>query len=49
MHFKLVLEKLLTAFKKQEIRYALMGGFAMGAWGAPRATVELRRKYGDNQ
>lgn len=41
MDFKLVLEKLLTAFKEQEIHYALMGGFAMGAWGAPRATVDI--------
>ena len=41
MDFKSVLEKLLTAFKEQDIRYALMGGFAMGAWGAPRATVDI--------
>jgi hypothetical protein len=30
MHFKLVLEKLLNAFEKDNIRYALMDGFAMG-------------------
>jgi len=41
MDFKLVLEKLLTAFKEQEIRYALMGGFAMGLWGAGRTTVDV--------
>ncbi|MDY6853433.1 MAG: nucleotidyltransferase family protein [Thermodesulfobacteriota bacterium] len=41
MDFKLVLEKLLTAFSKQDIRYALMGGFALGAWGVPRATVDI--------
>ncbi len=41
MHFKLVLEKLLTAFKEQEIRYALMGGFAMGLWGGSRSTVDM--------
>ncbi len=41
MDFKLVLEKLLTAFKEQNIRYALIGGFAMGAWGVPRATVDV--------
>ncbi|MEW6714766.1 MAG: nucleotidyltransferase [Nitrospirota bacterium] len=41
MDFKLVLEKLLTAFREQNISYALMGGFAMGAWGAPRATVDI--------
>ncbi|RJR16169.1 MAG: hypothetical protein C4581_10530 [Nitrospiraceae bacterium] len=41
MDFKLVLEKLLTAFKDQDIRYALMGGFAMGLWGGSRSTVDL--------
>jgi hypothetical protein len=41
MDFKLVLEKLLTAFKKHNIRYALMGGFAMGLWGGSRSTVDL--------
>jgi len=41
MDFKLVLEKLLTAFNEQNIRYALMGGFAMGAWGVPKATVDI--------
>lgn len=41
MDFKLVLSKLLTAFEEQNIRYALMGGFAMGAWGMPRATVDI--------
>lgn len=41
MHFKLVLEKLLTAFEKQNIRYALMGGFAMGLWGGSRSTVDV--------
>jgi len=41
MDFKLVLGKLLTAFKEQDIRYALMGGFAMGLWGGSRSTVDL--------
>lgn len=42
MDFKLVLERLLTAFKKQNnIQYALMGGFALGAWGVPWATVDI--------
>lgn len=41
MDFKLVLEKLLTAFKEQDIRYALMGGMAVGAWGVPRGTVDI--------
>ncbi len=41
MDFKLVLEKLLTAFKEHNIRYALTGGFAMGLWGGSRSTVDL--------
>lgn len=41
MDFKLVLEKLLTAFKEQDIRYALTGGFAVGLWGGSRSTVDL--------
>lgn len=41
MDFKLVFEKLLTAFKEQDIRYALMGGLALGAWGVPRGTVDI--------
>lgn len=41
MDFKLVLSKLLAAFKEHNIRYALMGGFAMGLWGGSRSTVDL--------
>lgn len=41
MDFRTVLENLLQRFKKSKVRYALMGGFAMGAWGVPRATVDL--------
>lgn len=41
MDFKLVLEKLLTAFKEADIRYAMMGAVALGAWGIPRATVDI--------
>jgi len=41
MDFRLVLSKLLTAFEKENIRYALMGGFALGAWGVPRTTVDI--------
>jgi len=33
MDFKLILQKLLTAFEKDGIRYGLIGGFAMGLWG----------------
>jgi hypothetical protein len=41
MNFKLVLGKLLRAFHKEGIPYALMGGFAMGLWGVGRSTVDL--------
>jgi len=41
MDFKLVLERLLNAFEREKIRYALMGGFAMGLWGAGRTTVDV--------
>ena len=41
MDFKLVLEKLLTAFEKEGVRYALMGGFALGLWGVHRSTVDI--------
>jgi len=32
MDFRIVAEKLLKAFGKEGIRYALMGGFAMVLW-----------------
>ena len=41
MDFKQVTEKLLTAFNDEQARYALMGGLALGAWGIPRATVDI--------
>jgi len=41
MNFELVLEKMIPEFKKNRIRYALIGGFALGAWGIPRATMDL--------
>jgi hypothetical protein len=41
MNFRLVLQKLTDAFQREGIRYALMGGFAMGLWGVGRATVDL--------
>lgn len=41
MDFKLVIEKLLSAFKEHNVRYALMGGFALGIWGGSRSTVDL--------
>lgn len=41
MDFKTVTENLLSAFEAEEIRYALIGGFAMGAWGVARSTVDM--------
>ena len=41
MDFKLVIDKLLTAFQDEDIRYALIGGFALGALGITRATVDI--------
>ena len=41
MDFRLVLEKLLAAFEEHGVRYALMGGLALGAWGVPRGTVDI--------
>ena len=41
MDFKIVIDKLLTAFQDEDIRYALIGGFALGAIGITRATVDI--------
>lgn len=41
MDFKTVFFKLLTAFNEQQVRHALIGGMALGAWGAPRGTVDI--------
>ncbi len=41
MDFRLVLTKLLTAFSGNNIRYALIGGFALGAWGVARGTADI--------
>lgn len=41
MDFKLVMKKLLAAFEREGIRYALMGGFALGFWGVHRATIDI--------
>lgn len=41
MDYEHVLERLLEGFNRLNIRYALMGGFALGALGAPRATQDL--------
>jgi len=36
-----VLTKLLTEFDRNQIRYASIGGFALGVLGVPRATLDL--------
>jgi predicted nucleotidyltransferase len=41
LDFKLVIDKLLTAFQDKNIHYALIGGFALGALGITRATVDI--------
>ena len=41
MDFKLVIDKLLTAFQDEDIHYALIGGFALGVLGITRATVDI--------
>jgi hypothetical protein len=42
MDFKAVLSLIIKRFSKEQVRYALMGGFALGALGVPRATDEAR-------
>jgi hypothetical protein len=41
MDFEFVLSRLLDGFDRLKIRYGLMGGFALGALGAPRTTGDL--------
>lgn len=41
MDFKFVFEKLLTFFHENNVRYALMGGFALGLHGVARSTVDI--------
>ena len=41
MDFKTVLSSLIKQFNDQNVRYGLMGGFALGLWGVARATVDL--------
>ena len=41
MDFKTVTENLLSTFEVEGVRYALIGGFAMGAWGIARSTVDM--------
>ena len=41
MNFKSILSVLIEKFKENEIRYALMGGLALGLWGVGRSTVDI--------
>ena len=41
MDFKSVLSILLKEFDKNNIDYALMGGFALGIWGVGSTTVDI--------
>jgi hypothetical protein len=41
MDFERVLRTLLSEFDRGRIRYATIGGFALGVWGAPRGTMDL--------
>ena len=41
MDFELVLTTLLEHFHAQDIRYGMIGGFALGLLGIPRATMDL--------
>ena len=41
MDFERVLRTLLADFNHQQIRYAAIGGFALGVLGVPRATIDL--------
>ena len=41
MDFELVLKALLAEFERRQIRYAAIGGFALGILGGPRATLDL--------
>ncbi len=41
MNFEHVFSILVTEFDQQQVSYALIGGFALGLYGVPRATVDL--------
>ncbi len=41
MDFELVLKTLTSEFDRRRIRYAAIGGFALGILGFPRATMDL--------
>ncbi|MCK5655570.1 MAG: nucleotidyltransferase [Candidatus Aureabacteria bacterium] len=41
MDFDTVLKLILNGFQEKDVRYAVIGGFALGLLGVPRATVDL--------
>lgn len=41
VNFERVLDSLLTEFNRRRIRYAAIGGFALGVLGYPRTTIDL--------
>ena len=41
MDLKKALKLIVTEFEKHDVRYALIGGFAIGALGVPRSTIDL--------
>ena len=41
MDFVWILHFIIAEFNNEKIRYALIGGFAMGAWGIMRSTMVL--------
>ena len=41
LDFHQVTSTLLRDFENEEIHYALIGGFALGLWGATRATIDM--------
>ena len=41
MDFRVVLQLITEEFSRQGIRYAVIGGFALGAWGVARTTIDL--------
>lgn len=41
MDVSTVLKTIVIAWRQRKIRYALIGGLALGLWGVPRATVDV--------
>jgi hypothetical protein len=41
MELEKVLEILISEFNKKDVHYAVIGAYALGLWGVPRATVDL--------